>query len=174
MPSSSKGTCNPYRGTMPLMRSLRDDSGVYCVSAFEQSPLQWAHYADGQRGLTIHFDSTYSMFRECWQVNYLSSFPAVEVMAQWSEGALRKFLSEFMFVKHEDWDYEHEWRMSLPIFAVARKPGKEHDPDLNVDIEPPFVTCDPRAIAGVTFGAKMPTHVRDELRSAHGRRPNRH
>jgi hypothetical protein len=105
------------------------------------------------------------MFRECWQVKYLSSFPAVEVMTDWSEAALCKFLSEFMFVKHEDWAYEHEWRMSLPIFARSRKPGKEHDLDLNVDVDPPFVTCDPRAIVGVTFGAKMPTHVRNELRN---------
>ena len=51
---------------------------ILCLSASGHDILQWGHYADGHRGVMVHFDATKTPIADMIEVQYRDEYPEIE------------------------------------------------------------------------------------------------
>lgn len=114
-----------------LRQDIERNIGVFCASATPRSSLMWAHYAAEHRGICIQF-SPYEdeLFLIAKKVTYSNTFPTLVVPSP------PDATQEYYLQKSQDWAYEKEWRMVLPIN------------DCSITLRPP-------AISAVILGARI-------------------
>ena len=141
-----------------LIEVIEESFWVYCACATRNPILMWSHYADGHRGLALHFDPRLPPFdRYLFNVDYDRKeypeypFPSGDVDMATSEEA-----RALLYTKAFGWRYEEEFRS---IRVVEPGPGR----DMGLTWDGQFATLPERALIGVTLGAAMPPSVASEL-----------
>lgn len=145
--------------TAASLRRMREEIEIYCLSANETRPLLWSHYADGHRGIAIHFDATRPPFCLAWKVQYSIEYPVVVAGGDRSTEENWRRLEQSLLVKDRDWSYEEEYRFLAPLSCQSIETLSGHGV-LHGD---GYLHVHPSIICGVTLGAKMPADVEADL-----------
>lgn len=123
-----------------FISSMRQQTGLYCLSAKPNDTVMWAHYGDCHRGIALEFEREEGSHcgNMCFEVEYFKEPPVINFGALVKEiaqargasslnekGELLKNaeLKKMIFSKTENWRYEQEWRVShFP--GLQDMPGK--------------------------------------------------
>jgi hypothetical protein len=99
-------------GVSNQIRAMRNERGICCFSACNDSILMWAHYADGHKGFCLGFDTSVEEFwtKPPRPVKYLDSIPRVSPVNA-LQGDATELLDAMVTTKHTCWSYEQEWRI---------------------------------------------------------------
>jgi hypothetical protein len=130
---------------------MSDRYGVLSLTAQSDTLLMWAHYASDHKGFALEFSTKHPWFNQkipakdfgelgvLGRVTYSKDRPQFEIK--------RLELAAFL-TKSEDWSYEQEWRMLLPLSeagkVISATPYAVH-----------LFDVPPKAISAVIFGAQM-------------------
>lgn len=130
--------------------------GILSLTENQNHLLMWSHYADFHRGMVLEFDSTNEFFNRRRSINdefyhlrqvvYSRRRPHVDL--------LRTDCLELFLTKSQDWEYEAEWRMMLPI-----KDCQEVSTAVHVQGFPS------ECLKAVIFGANSSSDLRAEVRN---------
>ena len=91
--------------------NLAKDFPVFCLSADNTHPAQWAYYAADNTGVCIHFDCrllSSSPFAFARKVEYREARPAVPIPMTLSGTEVARRVA---LIKHTDWQHEREYRV---------------------------------------------------------------
>jgi hypothetical protein len=117
-----------------VQKAISEHLGIVCFTDRPDSLLMWSHYAEGHRGFVYGFDPRHPFFqpeegsdRLFRKVAYSRRRPRVVLSDARAPSDVfsERVAHEFLFTKSEEWAYESEWRLVLPV-----------DPDESVDGEP--------------------------------------
>lgn len=95
-------------------KSIQKEIGVYSVTAINDNPLMWAHYANDHKGFCVGFDSL-KLFQFLisnindnigGHINYCGVYPKIQINTP-----LKEILIGQLFSKAKYWDYEIEYRI---------------------------------------------------------------
>lgn len=162
------------RGKPTLGRNIQERIGERIgVLSLAESPvnlLMWAHYGSCHRGFAIEFDGTHPFFQQTvppatigrpMKVVYSISRPAitaydprvaVEVYAT-------RLITDLLLTKGQDWAYEQEWRMVLPLDDEQNYP---HEIDGRFHLFP----IPREAFRGIVIGARASDATKLAIRTA--------
>lgn len=100
-------------------------SRVLCVAEENDNVVMWSHYADQHRGVVLELrcvdeiDNTLLVARK---VSYSREFPKFPPLISYVRHLTGEELIDYAdlsrqvaFTKHEDWSYEKEWRVHMPL-----------------------------------------------------------
>lgn len=92
--------------------------GMLCFRRDWQSPVMWGHYGDRLRGIALGFNAPDETLRE---VKYLSErlVPKPEPTVELTP----KLFDRLASYKYEDWAYEKEWRIRVPLSDTVKELG---------------------------------------------------
>ncbi|AQW60509.1 DUF2971 domain-containing protein [Vibrio owensii] len=98
-----------------MLKKIREDTKLFCLSTVDSHPLLWGHYANGMRGICIEYDfnkqkrSPY--FGSC-HVEYKEQ-PLVLKVADFIKRNhhINDFSEEIFGTKNTSWCYEKEFRL---------------------------------------------------------------
>jgi hypothetical protein len=142
--------------------------GVLCFSRSDKDALMWAHYGDSHKGLLIEFDENALTFNRrqggdddlgfLRPVTYSKVRPELNIHALDAD----QVFETFALTKAEQWKYEEEVRLILPLQRADRTVAT---PKGVISL----LTCPAAAIRSVTLGCKASDDtlaaVRDVVRS---------
>ena len=96
----------------------KDAWGMLCFRRDWQSPVMWGHYGDRLRGIALGFNVPDETLRE---VKYLSErlVPKPEAAAELAP----KLFDRLANYKFEDWAYEKEWWIRVPLSDTVKELG---------------------------------------------------
>ena len=109
----------------------------------------WSHYANGHKGIVIEFNIEIlqiAKFLDLQQVCYGTEKPKVTFLL--GERSFSDVFPRIASHKHNDWDYEKEWRIIAHRICLEDKQ---------------FYLFDPNAVVSVTFGCRCETPIKDEV-----------
>jgi hypothetical protein len=128
-------------------------SRVLCVTERSDNVVMWSHYADEHRGVVLQLrcideiDNTLLAARKVKYSRQFPSFPSIESYVRHLTGEepldLSKLSWEIAFTKHEEWSYEKEWRVHIPL--LREPPGNGYS----------LFKEDPRVFDKVYLGCRM-------------------
>ena len=137
-----------YRKTWP------EDFRMLCLTAEPDNILQWSHYADGHRGVMIHFDAAKSPIGNAIEVRYSEDYPSIDLPPRGPE-----VIQHGLATKSVHWRYEREFRLirfpAVGYSEPVRSLGLKWTDDV--------ATLPPGSVAGITIGAAMPEELRHKL-----------
>lgn len=129
-------------------------SRVLCVTEKNDNVVMWSHYADEHRGVVLELrciDEIDNTLLAACKVKYsrqFPSFPSLDSFVKHLTGEepldLPKLSWEIAFTKHEDWSYEKEWRVHIPL--LREPPGNGYS----------LYNEDPRVFGKVYLGCRIP------------------
>jgi hypothetical protein len=124
---------------------------IFCMSSEEavSAPLTWSHYADGHRGVCIHFDPTKAPFLSAFKVIYSDEYP--EVIFPRTARPDADAVDKGLRTKSALWAYEHEYRMFRALDGDAYA--------LGVPWQGCVAAAEPRSVVKITLGARMPNRI---------------
>jgi hypothetical protein len=96
--------------------------GILCFSEKWKSILQWSHYAERHKGISLGFDVTNSETK-FGRVDYKSgklAFPGIENLNQ-------AFMWKMLRTKYRGWDYEQEWRVFINLETPEWNESEKRD-----------------------------------------------
>ena len=97
-----------YGQEIPPIKDLADKYRILSLSATCFSPLMWAFYGDGGKGVCLCFQSNKSLHSARPVVYSDANVPDKKEM---SIEELDEYILCCFFKKHADWAYEKEWRI---------------------------------------------------------------
>lgn len=134
--------------------------GVLCLTEKPDNLLMWAHYAASHQGFVIQFDGTDEFFNRkrhdaddffhLRKVGYAKTRPSVAISDLSGFGV---FLT-----KAEDWAYEQEWRMMVPLAEATTI-----CPEFPIPVH--LFAFPKRAVRAVILGAKASEELWQGVRS---------
>lgn len=140
-----------------LQGYFSDQWGVLTLTEEPDNLLMWAHYADDHQGFVIEFDGGHPFFdrrqtdeerfRRLHKVTYSEvrrSSPLKEYNAM--DALLRKSV---------EWEYEHEWRMIVPL--------DESDEKIEAPVPIHLFSVPPECITGLILGCRTSEVDRSRL-----------
>jgi hypothetical protein len=140
-----------------LIEVINENFWVYCASATREPILMWSHYADGHRGLALHFDARLPPFdRYLFEVDYGEEYPEYPFPAAQTDVSTSEAARALLYTKAPGWRYEEEFRS---IRVIEPGPGR----DMGLTWDGQIATLSAPALVGVTLGAAMPGDVASEL-----------
>lgn len=110
-----------------ITNAANDLLGIICLTEVRDSLLMWGHYTDAHKGLIFGFDPSHPFFdqrvreddviRSLRKVSYSKHRPRVTLYDSTLGDAelADSFANQFFLTKFQDWSYEKEWRMILPL-----------------------------------------------------------
>lgn len=140
------------------LRNQFDSYGLLCLTEAGNDLLMWSHYADSHQGFAIEFDPANDFFhqkiteedilRHLRKVSYGKNRPAINLSQETGENVF--------FTKGEEWGYEKEWRMLMPLNRAE------------TTIETPgsiayLFQFSPQAIRSIIFGCRIKRDTQDEI-----------
>jgi hypothetical protein len=128
--------------TEDVRKKLQAATFIYCLSADQEHPLLWSHYADSHKGVCLHFQSTHgALFGGARAVEYTEERKPVLVPLEYnqSDDDITDAMSR---TKAEFWRYEYEYR----IIEFGR--------------ETRLCPFEPRLLCGITLGMQISTRDR--------------
>ncbi len=87
---------------------------IYCLTPNSTSTLMWSHYAQNHTGICLGFECRNDVFSGALKVEYLNTFPLIDIADDGTEASLLPFLA-----KSADWSYEAEYRLIAQEEAEA-------------------------------------------------------
>lgn len=100
------------RSLFNIAKSIFDKRfGIICFSNSSQSPVQWAHYADRNKGVCLGFDVRADSLIDIQYIADRISEASFPTHPDHAEEWMRKVLS----TKYSQWDYEDEARCFLNL-----------------------------------------------------------
>lgn len=120
-----------------IQKAISEHLGIVCFTDKPDSLLMWGHYAEGHRGFAYGFDPRHPFFhsgegldghRLFRKVTYARRRPRVVLSGArgLADVFSERLAHEFFFTKSEDWAYESEWRLVLPLDANEMVEGEPH------------------------------------------------
>lgn len=142
-----------------LMSATINQARVLCVTEHNNNVVMWSHYADSHKGVCIRLqciDEIDNNLLVARPVTYTSDFPVfltLEDQINHLTGTKTintgKLMANVAFMKHEDWEYENEWRI--------HRPHETGEGDYNDWTENPIV------FGAIYFGCKINEKEAQEL-----------
>ena len=129
---------------------IRQQVGLFCVSAKCDDILMWSHYADSHRGICLEFDGMSRLMALAQRVTYSEERVPINPY-QDSEMAM---VDKAILTKSMHWSYEEEWRL------IRYKEG------------PGVVQFRPHNLTGIILGASANHETVEMVRSWVRRRPS--
>lgn len=86
---------------------IRQQVGVFCVSAKSDDLLMWSHYADSHRGICLEFDGISKLMAHAQKVNYSKERVPINPY----EDSQLTMVDKAILTKSVHWSYEEEWRL---------------------------------------------------------------
>jgi hypothetical protein len=136
--------------------------GVLSLTTKNDTLLMWAHYASEHKGFAVEFDARHPWFNQkiaardfgqvgvARKVTYSKDRPTIEI---------KKLEVGAFLTKSDDWSYEEEWRMLLPLSRcdkeIAASPHAVH-----------LFEIPAQAIRAVIFGALMSAADREQIQKS--------
>lgn len=112
-------------GLNEIIKSSLAHSRVLCMSETHMNVVMWSHYAEQHRGAVIKLncsdevDDNLLMAR---RVTYTETFPDFVSVDDWvadkfglKEIDISRLAFDLAYIKHNDWIYEREWRVHIPL-----------------------------------------------------------
>jgi hypothetical protein len=107
--------------------------GVLSLAESPTNLLMWAHYGACHRGFAIEFDAAHSFFNQSappvaigrlLKVIYAIDRPSIVAYDPTIpvETYADRLIKDLLLTKGQDWAYEQEWRMILPLDDQANHP----------------------------------------------------
>lgn len=120
-----------------VQKAISENLGIVCFTDRPDSLLMWGHYAEGHRGFAYGFDPRHPFFRSgdglegdrlFRKVVYSRRRPRVVLADARNPEELfsERLAHEFFFTKSEDWAYESEWRLVLPLDRNDEVDDEQH------------------------------------------------
>ena len=120
-----------------VQKAISEHLGIVCFTDKPDSLLMWGHYAEGHRGFAYGFDPRHPFFhsgegpdghRLFRKVVYSRRRPRVVLSEARAPAGIfsERLAHEFFFTKSEDWAYESEWRLVLPLDPEYGASGEPH------------------------------------------------
>lgn len=108
-----------------VIDKFAQNQGLICLSETRYSPAMWAHYTVNHTGACLEFDVTYD---HIFKVNYRREKLFKKISSETFNSHINKDnIKEMLGTKSEDWAYEKEVRMHVPLDnPVVIKEGKLH------------------------------------------------
>lgn len=146
-------------------------SRVLCVSEHHDNVVMWSHYANKHQGVVLQLecvdeiDNTLLAARKVIYSRELPRFPSLDSYVRHLTGeeplGIAELSLEMAFTKHEDWSYEKEWRVHMPL--LNEPPGDGFS----------IYTEDPRVFGAVYLGCRISNGDADQVIDAvHKHIPN--
>ena len=133
---------------------------VLCVSEHNDNIIMWSHYADEHKGVVMRLqcidelDNNLLIARKMQYQKAFSVIATLDDFVKFNTGEKStnwdKVLTDIAYVKHEDWRYEHEWRVST----------SEPTPNENLYND---YSENPRVFGAVYFGCRISDKDKDEI-----------
>jgi len=173
---SAKGKAlNAARETIPS--NIDAAVGILSLTNKSDNLLMWAHYADSHKGMVFEFDSEHEFFNR--KISDPQSSLGLDADLRKEYGFLRHVtydknrpaltvseMEDFsqLLVKSEDWIYEEEIRLLMPLPKASRTISRGDGEDIHL------FTLPPSAITGVILGAKAKQDFKVEIKELIGSR----
>jgi len=158
------------KGHQQSLAEVIDESfWVYSVCATQKPILMWSHYADGHKGLSLHFAPHVAPFNQAYEVHYTDEYPAYP-FPQHDRIAPDESARVMVLTKAEGWRYEAEYR-AIRVVGPG-EPAQLEFRRLGLVWDGQYATLPDTALTGVTLGAAMtPTVAADLTDEIAERRP---
>lgn len=153
-----------------IQERLGERLGFLSLAERADNLVMWAHYGACHRGFVLEFDASNPFFHRSspptvvgrvMKVVYQRSRP--EVIAYDPTVPIEVFwdrlVTDLLLTKGDDWSYEQEWRMVVPLDDVAAYPHVVKDRNHLFEFAP-------TALRRVVIGARATTETREGLRRA--------
>jgi hypothetical protein len=118
--------------------------------------LSWGHYADGHRGLCLHFDKEQAPFAVAMKVSYVPDYPVLEFPINLDNAEMITIL---LLRKSPEWKYEQEFR----LIRFPERISSKDDRDLFMAWDGQLATFSPQCLIGITLGMEMAESDRKEI-----------
>lgn len=139
-------------------------SRVFCVSEVPDNVVMWSHYANEHRGVVFKLrcdkevDNTLLIARK---VEYSSKFvtlPDAKIYAKYLTGEatfdMPALCWDIAYTKHQDWSYEREWRVHMPLHKEPAGDGYSYYQE------------DPKIFEAIYLGCRMPPEDVQSIKEA--------
>jgi hypothetical protein len=134
------------------LKGIERDYLIFSLAGNRTHPMLWGHYADGHKGVCIHFSSLEpSIFAAAMKVAYHYDRPVLGIPLP-DEGELLRTITLW---KGDFWQYENEYRL-------VRAPGLSFD-DLGLVFDGQKASYKSSWIRGITVGANMSSQDEKEV-----------
>jgi hypothetical protein len=142
-----------HAATISTRKQLHVETRVFCLSAKQDHPLLWSHYADSHRGVCLHFDASdnNTVLGKARAVRYRKKREPILMPLRYNKPQ-RKVIEAMAWRKASFWSYEHEYRIVC----------KGTD-DLMTKLNANFYTFEPTLLTGVTLGMNISIQDRSDL-----------
>lgn len=159
--------------TRDWRRYLSAEFGILCLTKKPDNLVMWAHYAAAHRGFLIELDSENEFFhrRYVWTIDWkwmdmmpleapgYGNLQDVYYMEQRPVSQdSNEILTDYLFVKSEDWAYEEEARMVLPLRDADIVVEKKNSP-----AEIHLFDFPPSALTSIILGAGFEDGLKEEM-----------
>ncbi len=150
---------NNYRDAIA---DIREHTGVFCLSAAQDTLPMWSHYADEHRGIVLHYRTNHRYFQRfntLRKIEYRNTRPIFTLNPSSDEWP-KEYLETMVFTKHESWAYEKEFRIQVPI-------GRQHVIQLiekaSFLLNGQELTLNQDIVSGVTLGIRLAEDAKTAL-----------
>jgi hypothetical protein len=143
-----------------FVEAITENFWVYSVCATREPILMWAHYADGHKGIALHFDPGVPPFNRVLPVHYSEQYPEYPFPGS-GPVASSEAARAMLYTKSTRWTYEEEYRVVRIVEAGTAEERISRQMGLVWDGQ--FTTLPETALVGVTLGAAMSGKVASEL-----------
>jgi predicted Fe-S protein YdhL (DUF1289 family) len=145
-----------------LLADQLTNSRVLCLSEVHDNVVMWSHYADEHRGAVLKLncvDEIDDNFLAARPVQYVEEFTKFPTAEEWVNHLLGIRLIDYgqlffdaAYLKHQDWAYEKEWRIHIPILD-----GSEPKDGVS------YYEKDGRVFGALYLGCRMSDDEKQEL-----------
>ena len=143
-----------------MAEGVEESFWVYCVTATRDPILMWSHYADGHKGIALHFDPAHFPIQNLYEVHYDDEYPVYHYPSA-NALATHDAVRAILHTKATAWQYEREYRVVRVVESRSESDRVNREMGLNWDGQ--MVTLSDAALSGVTLGAAMPKALAREL-----------
>lgn len=146
------------------LRQNLTHSRVLCLSETNDNVVMWSHYGEEHQGVVVkllcidELDNSLLVARKVDYSNRFPLFPSLEKYVQHLTGEepldFDNLTWDFAYTKHEDWSYEKEWRVHMPLLQDPAGDGYS------------IFREDPRVFGAVYLGCRMDEEGRKKVLAA--------
>lgn len=99
-------------------------TGIFCFTREYENTLMWSHYAGSHTGICIKFNliNQIELAQRIFPIEYTNQRPKLNLFQKQDFESYKKMF----LTKSEDWQYENEWRLTLPNYANQTIPLNEN------------------------------------------------
>ena len=126
--------------------TMRQDSGLICLTAVPNSIRMWSYYAEAHKGICIGYSTKVHPFTVAMKVTYQDPDVPLDIVAALRDDPT-ELAAHVTLRKAAEWDFEEEYR--IPIGQIGDRPRA--------------LPHNASAIVEIRFGARMENGFRKKL-----------